>query len=134
MATFSFNGSKPIVKEKVERKRRIELIRHPAVDAESEYYTYIDADGNKKKFSGIIINNNGSYIGKIVNTNKVILTYHPTVESVLPEDEYFSYIDKNGDEKIYSGEVEYDLEKNSYVGEVKEVTYYEEIVDLFKEN
>lgn len=135
MATFSFNNTtSPKVKEKVDKKYRIKLIKHPAIDAQNEYYTYIDAEGKDRKFSGIIINNNGSYVGKVINTNKIILTYHPTVESVIPQKEYFSYIDMNGDEKVYSGEVEFDLEKNSYIGEVKEVTYTEEIIDLFKEN
>ena len=86
------------------------------------------------KFSGIIIKDNDSYLGKVINTNKVILTYHPAVEAQEAQEEYFSYIDDEGNEKEFSGIPEFDLENNSYFGYIKETSYYEEVIDLFKEN
>ena len=134
MATFSFNNSKPEVKKPVNKKVKVELIKHDAVEAKDECYTYKDSEGNDKKFSGIIIKDNDSYLGKVINTNKVILTYHPEVEEVEAQEEYFSYIDDEGKEKVFSGTPEFDLESNSYFGYIKETSYYEEVIDLFKEN
>ena len=140
MAKFVFsNSNKEVVepkqvKEKRKRNVNIELIKHDKVEYSPEYYTYINDKGEVSKYSGIVIKDeDGSYIGKNIITHKVILQYHPTVKSVEHEDEYFSYFDNYDRERIFVGEPKFDLEKNTYYGEVEEEIVHDELIKIYKE-
>lgn len=140
--TFSFGGGKkkpssnPTVKP-VEKPKQItvELTKHDAVSYEPEYYSYVNDLGESAKYSGIIATDlDGSYVGKIIKTHKVILDYHPRVDAVEHVDEYFSYIDNNGKERKFIGQPEFNLETNTYFGKVTEEKLYDEIITIFKED
>ena len=144
MATFSFsnkskntntNKTESTVKQSTVKKNiKVELIKHDTVEAKPEFYTYINSNGDICKYSGLISQDlDGSYIGKVITTHKVELKYHPTVESVEHKDEYFSYLDNNGKERIFTGTPSFDLEKNAYVGEVSEDIINDELVKVYKE-
>ncbi len=140
MATFTFSNKKQqspvkktVKKNDFKRNVKIDLIKHNKIDYSPEYYTYINADNEKCKYSGLIYNEGDSYIGKNIITHKVILTFHPTVNAVEHKDEYFSYIDINERERIFIGEPLYDLEKNTYYGNVIETIPHDEIVKIYKE-
>lgn len=132
MATFVFSLSEK--KKTKPKEKQIELIRHPEIKEQNEYYSYVDEEGNTKKFSGIIVEKDGSYIGKSIMNHKVALTYHPSVEAVEGREEYFSYFDNDGKEIRFVGKPEYDLENNTYFGFIDTVSSTEEIIDIFKEN
>jgi len=142
MAKFSFsnksNNTKPSetsVKTPVKKNIKVELTKHERVEPRAEFYSYINAAGDICKYSGLISTDlDGSYVGKVITTHKVVLKYHPTVESVEHVDEYFSYIDNNGKERIFTGNPTFDLEKNSYVGDVEEEIINDEIVNVYKED
>lgn len=148
MATFSFSNKKtvnkpqpvvkptqkPVEEKKVVKNVKVNLIHHEGRDYTPEFYTYTNSNGDKVKFSGLVVTDlDGSYIGKNITTHKVILQYHPTVESVEHVDEYFSYIDNYGRERIFTGEPKFDLEKNTYFGEVVEDILHDEIITIYKE-
>jgi len=136
MATFSFSNKKPgtNASKGIKRNIKIALIHHPGQEYVPEYYTYTNANGEKLKYSGIVVTDlDGSYIGKTITTHKVILDYHPTVNSVEHVDEYFSYKDNYGRERVFIGKPKFDLESNSYYGEVTEDILHDEIVKIFKE-
>ena len=91
-------------------------------------------NGEKCKYSGIVVTDlDGSYIGKTIITHKVILNYHPTVESSEHHDEYFSYIDNYGREVMFKGEPKFDFDLNSYYGEVSEDVITDETIKVYKE-
>ncbi|MBQ3416095.1 MAG: hypothetical protein IJH39_12335 [Clostridia bacterium] len=145
MANFTFNvkkgnkkhvdnhGANPMpVKPK---QIKVELTKHDAVKHEPEYYSYINEAGESCKFSGIITTDiDGTYVGKVIKTHKVILDYHPKVEAVEHVDEYFSYIDNNGNEKVFIGQPEFNLEENTYFGIVTEDILNDEVITIFKED
>lgn len=152
MATFSFTKTKPVVnnkpsakpavkstvketvKDNTKKNIKVNLIHYPGQEYVPEFYTYTTADGNEAKYSGIVVTDiDGSYIGKTITTHKVILQYHPTVNSVSHVDEYFSYIDNYGRERIFTGEPKFNLETNTYFGEVTEDVLHDEIVNIYKE-
>lgn len=142
MASFTFSSSKPnkeqsannAVKKPVQNKVKVELIRHESTAYEFGYYSYIDANGDKQKYSGILLNDiDGSYVGKTITTHKVILDYHPTVDTVEHVDEYFSYIDNNGIERVFIGQPKFNLETNTYFGEVTEDVLEDKIIEIFKD-
>lgn len=141
MAKFSFsnksNNTKPAetsVKTPVKKNIKVELTKHDRIESKPEFYSYINAEGETCKYSGLISADiDGSYVGKVITTHKVVLEYHPTVTSVEHVDEYFSYIDNNGKERIFTGHPTFDLEKNTYVGEVNEEIITDEVVNIYKE-
>ena len=125
--TFSTTSRTPSVK-------KIKLDKHPAKKEQVEYYSYITSDGEEKLYNGIISQlEDGSYIGKIINTHKVYLDYHPTVKSIDHQDEYFSYNDQFGNERVFVGTPKFDLEKNTYIGEVLEQTLTDKVIKIYKE-
>lgn len=133
MAKFTFSAS-----SKPSNVIRIKLTKHDRVKGNPEYYTYISSDGNEEKYDGVVtklIDENGetSYKGKIINTHKVVLNYHPSVTPVEHVDEYFSYLDNNGNERIFTGTPKFDLEQNTYFGEVNEEILHDEVIDIYKE-
>ena len=117
------------------KQNKIELVKHEAVNYEPEYYTYLNVNGEECKYSGIITTDiDGTYVGKVIKTHKVILDYHPRVEPVEHVDEYFSYIDNNGKEKRFIGQPEFNLDENTYFGYVTEDILNDEVITIFKEN
>lgn len=115
-------------------KVKVNLIKHEGIKAVPEYFSYLNDKNEEVKFSGIIIKDvDNSYIGKQVISNKVLLTYHPAVESVKYSPEYFTYVDKNGKERSFIGEPRFDMENNTYVGTVTEEVLNDEIIEIFKE-
>jgi len=117
------------------KKIKVELIKHPAVNYEPEYYLYTNELGEISKYSGIVTKDlDGTYVGKIINTHKVILEYHPKLEAVEHVDEYFSYIDNNGNEKTFIGTPEFDIERNTYFGNVVEDILQDKVIEIFKED
>ena len=81
-------------------------------------YYYIDSDGNKKKYIGKIISNNGSYNGILttVTTEKVKkpLEYHPEVIGVEGYSSYYTYVNNLGEETLYYDIIKRDSENNLY--------------------
>ncbi len=133
MANFTFSVSK-----KPSNLIRVKLTKHEKVEGNKEYYTFINSDGESEKFEGLVSKimtepNVYTYIGKIINKQNIELIYHPSVESTSHVDEYFSYFDQNGNERIFIGEPTFDLEKNTYVGDVIEENLHDEIITIFTE-
>ena len=129
MATFTFSST--TAKSSV---KKIKLDKHPAVKEQNEYYSYTSEDGEEKIYNGIISKlDDNSYIGKIITIHKVELKYHPTVKSIDHQDEYFSYKDSFGNERVFVGEPKFDLEKNTYIGEVEEETLTDKVIKIYKE-
>lgn len=132
----------PVKKQKVKKpaelidktKKRVALKKYDAINFAPEYFTYINEAGEEHKFSGIIIKDENSYLGKQMIFHKVILTYHPEVKSVEYSPEYFTYIDNNGAIKTFKGEPKFDLENNTYFGEVVEDVLNDEIIKIYKED
>ena len=85
--------------------------------AKDKFY-YIDKDGNKKKYIGKVISNNGSYEGTLININKENvnkeLIYHPEVEEVEGYLSYYSYINSENKEVRYYDSIKKDNEGNTY--------------------
>ena len=144
MATFTFSVNKPVQKTannqktthkpSIPQKLKVDLKYHEKTNHEPEYYSYINNEGQKCKYSGIVTRDiDGSYVGKTITTHKVMLQYHPTVVSVEPVDEYFSYIDNNGIERIFIGKPEFDAQSNTYFGNVTEEHLHDETISIFKD-
>ena len=83
-----------------------------------EKFYYIDKEGNKKKYVGKIISNKDSYNGILTTVLyedvEKPLIYHAEVKEVKGNEEYYSYIDKNGEEAIYLDVVKRDDKGNLY--------------------
>ena len=109
------------------------LEKHEVFETIAEHYSYIDSSGKEQKYVGIISKSSDSAVGKTFETHKVILKYHPAVEHVEGNDEFFTYIDSAGTEHRYTDKIEYDLEKNTYVGRITEHTISNKIVEIFEE-
>ena len=115
-------------------KEKVVLAKHEGVSFSPEYFSYLNESGEEVKFNGIIIkDDDGSYVGKQIIPHKVILEYHPTVKSVKYSPEHFTYVNQYGKEKEYIGEVEFDLENNSYIGKVVEDVLKDDVVKIFEE-
>lgn len=113
---------------------RVLLKKYEQVDSKPEFYSYINTDGETCKFSGIVSQNeDGTYLGKVITTHKVPLIWHPTVESVKHVDEYFSYIGDDEREHTFTGDPQYDIEKNVYIGLVTENKIVDEIVNIYRD-
>lgn len=133
MASFKISNTKKKV-SKIKNNPTVILTKHPKIEEVKEYYSYLDKDNKEKKYSGIISYSDGNYYGKVFDKHIVPLIYHESVESVIGSDEYFSYIDENGEEKIFTGSPKFSFETNSYIGEIEKVNIKEEIVDIYKED
>lgn len=112
---------------------KIELERHEIDEKVPEHYTYIDSAGVEKKYAGVVSKSSDSAIGKTFETHVVHLEYHPAIEHVAGNDEYFTYIGKNGKPCVYTGKVEFDLESNCYIGKTKEAVVENTIIEIFEE-
>lgn len=133
MASFKISNTKKKV-SKIKNNPTIILKKHNKVEEVKEYYSYLDTDNKEKKYSGIISYSDGNYYGKVFEKHIVPLIYHESVNSVTGCDEYFSYIDENNEEKIFTGSPKFSFESNSYIGEIENVNIKEEIIDIFKED
>lgn len=141
MATFTFSNKsqksseqKPVKKNDLKKNVKINLIKHDRIEYSPEYYTYVNSNNEVCKYSGILYKEeDGSYIGKNITTHKVLLTFHPTVKSVDYKAEYFSYIDIYGKERIFTGTPLFNLETNTYYGEVQENNPVDTAVKIYKE-
>ena len=93
---------------------------------ESRKFYYLDKDGNKKKYVGKVIFDNGSYNGILTSSVKEEvkknLTYHPEVEEVKGYAAYYTYKDANGEDAIFLDVVKRDDNGNLYF------TYTEKIM------
>ncbi len=78
-----------------------------------EKFYYIDKDGNKKKYYGKVIQENGLYSGiltiqeKQVNDKKELI-YHPEIEEVEGYFSYYSYINNAGEDIRYYNNIKKD--------------------------
>lgn len=95
---------------------------------EKETFYYIDKEGNKKKYYGKIIKQpNGTYNGILTISNKVNvkkdLIYHEEIPQVNGYASYYSYINSNGEEVNYYGNILKDENKNPYFTYVERNTF-----------
>lgn len=107
------------VKTKNEKVRK-ELNYYPEIKAQDgslSYFSYVNPEGETVTYWGYPKKDtDGSYYLTYNTTVTFDLTYHPKVE---PKPEYFTYIDKDGVEKEYTGKVTYNKRKDLYFGTVK---------------
>ena len=136
------NKKKVVRNNNIDRKKvvsdknesiKVKLTKYEGVNPSPEYFSYLNDNGEETKFSGIIINDDNSYLGKQILTTKVELTYHPKVESVKYSPEHFTFIDNNGKEKPFAGNPEFDLDNNAYVGTVIETVLHDQVIEIFEE-
>ena len=130
---FSVNTTskkKEVIKPK---KTKIELMQHITPITTTEEYTYIGDDGEEHKYLGILTKSENSVFGKIVETHTVELTYHSEIKHVDAADEYFTYIDETGEVKTFNGKVEFDLDRNTYVGVIKKRNIKSKPIQIFEE-
>jgi len=127
---LSFGNNTP--KTVKSKKEKIVLTYHEPVEGISEYYSYIDENGNEVKFDDksytIVKLSANKYIAKKANVSKVNLKYVPAQESSEYEPEYFTY----GDEK-YLGEVKYNEETGKHTGIINVVKTYDKEIKLYEE-
>lgn len=114
-------------------QKQVTLTKHEKITNVPEHYTYIDDKGKEQKYSGIISKSSDKFIGKIFEPSVVMLKFHPTVNTVIGVPEHFTYIDANGKEYEYDGNVVFDENRNCYVGNLVETIITNEPIDLFKE-
>ena len=102
--------------------------------AQEKFY-YIDKDGNKKKYYGKIIHENGLYNGVLTlqeksKENKELI-YHPEIEEVEGYYSYYSYINNSGEEIKYFDTIKKDEDNNIYFSyterNIYKLEYHEEI-------
>lgn len=136
MAKFNFSVSKT-AKPKAsiaQKKTKTVLNKHENITYIGELYTYIDDNGEERKYSGIITKqDDGQAFGKIQDVHYVDLEFHPEIEHVDPIDEHFTYLDSDGNEHIYKGKVEYDLERSTYIGVLRNRKINEHMIQIFEE-
>jgi len=97
-------------------------------------FYYIDNDGNKKKYVGKIIENNGLYNGVLTKQEKKTsikdLIYHPEIKEVEGYFSYYSYINSEGKEVKYFDNIKKDEEGNFYFTyterEIFDIEFHEE--------
>lgn len=110
----SYNGILTTVLNEEVKK---ELFYHPEikeVKGYSSYYSYVNSFGEDTIYLDIVKRDDDgnfyfTYNDKFVHN----LNYHPTIE---PVEEYYTYIDKNGNECRYSGNVIHEKGTNSFIG------------------
>lgn len=98
-----------------------ELIYHPEVEevnGSSSYYSYINSLGEEVIYYGNIQKDEDKVpYFTYVERNLFDLKYYP---EILPQDEYFTYIDSDGQEKVYTNkDIEFNSKTNSYIGKKK---------------
>ena len=128
---FEFNIKKST--SKLAKKAKVELDRHQSIKEFPEYYSYIDRDGNEQRYLGIVskASNDSEAFGKVFENHDVKLDFHPEVKAVVGNEEYFTFIDENGEERIYRGLVEYDLSRDTYIGKVTDRSAEHKVIQIF---
>jgi hypothetical protein len=127
------NSGKIISSKSIGKTNKIVLTQKESEEVVPEYYTYIDSNGNEQKYTGIISRSSDNVYGKSFEQHKVKLEYHPGVKQVNGNDEYFSYTDMSGVERMYTDDIEFDEKSNSYVGKIPSVKVTNKVIDIFEE-
>ena len=136
MAKLNFNvreTKKTITQKPKTKPQKIELEKHVTSMTSNEKYVYVDESGIEQQYTGIMTKTGHSAYGKIYENHEVELTYYPEVKHVDHQDEYFTYKDENGDDKEFKGKVEFDLERNTYVGVIRNKEIKEQMIQIFEE-
>ena len=135
MAKLNFNIREPkkTVQKPKAKTQKVELEKHVTSMTSNEKYVYVDEAGMEQQYTGIMTKTGHSAIGKIYENHEVELTYYPEVKHVDHQDEYFTYKDENGDDKEFKGKVEFDLERNTYVGVIRNKEIKEQMIQIFEE-
>jgi hypothetical protein len=86
---------------------------------QTKKFFYIDKSGQKKKYTGVVVNNhNGTFSGYLTKEKRtdivVDLEYHPEIEHVEGYTAYYTYINSNNEEKKYYGLMKTDDNGNKY--------------------
>lgn len=138
MATFTFSNKttqKPVEHVKPKRNIKVVLKKYDKVDYSPEHYSYVNSEGEVCRYTGVMTTDiDGTYVGKVITTHRIELQYHPKVDAVEGVDEYFSYIDGEGRERIFIGKPQFNLETNSYFGETVEDVLEDRIINIYKED
>ena len=112
----SYCGIDIKVKKDIVKK---DLIYHPEIEEVNGYYSYfsyLNSSGEEVAYYGNPRKDDeGNYYITYTDNKLIDIQYH---EKVLPKPEYYTYIDKNGNEKIYEGKVIYNKRKDTYFGEI----------------
>ena len=94
---------------------------------ESRKFYYIDENGNKKKYIGKIIFDNGSYNGilttPVKEEVKKELIYYPEIKGVDGYSSYYTYMNENGEEEVYLDVVKKDSDGNLYFNKTEKNIY-----------
>jgi len=104
------------IQETIKEEKPIEWHNEkPAIEGWSSYFTYIDENGDKVRYTdsiGAIRRNidNSYYITKI-NKDEINLIRHPEVKEIPA---YFSFINEDGKEEIYEGKPFFDKFTSTY--------------------
>ena len=135
MAKFNFKVSSAPAKKATPKPKqvKIQLEKHETVMKSNEMYTYIGNDGEEHQYLGILTKSENDAFGKIFENHKVDLIYHPEIKSVEPCDEYFTYEDAYGNQCVFNGNVEYDLDRNTYIGLCRDKEVKEKMIQIFEE-
>lgn len=129
---FDFNIKKGNVKPA--KKTKVKLECHQTIKELPEYYSYVGEDDNEHKYLGIVSkssSNDSDVFGKVFESHNVKLMFHPEIKAVAGNDEYFSFVDENGEEHVYKGIVEYDLSRNTYIGKVTDRSVEHKVIQIF---
>lgn len=113
--------------------KQIKLTYHSPESQSSEYYTY-EFNGAEHKYTNSFISKDGNtYIGKLVHSTTIPLTFVPAVEHIDYVPCKFTYV-LNGETCIYTGKPEYDADTYSYYFVESTMDYVDERVTLICED
>ena len=113
--------------------RKVVLNRKEIQTRVPEYYTYTDDNGNEQKYAGVISKVSSKLIGKLVDTHKVNLEFHPGVATIKGQNEHWTYIGEDGVKHVYEDDIKFDETSYSYVGIVKKYVMNNTLIDIFEE-
>lgn len=141
MANFTFNvkntnkKNKSSVKSSTpkETSNRIYVKCYDEVKEIPSYYTYIDENGEEKKFTDKSYNifkvGTNKFVARKNSVEKIPLEYIQEKPTIQSQNGYFQ--DENG--KEYQGKIFFDEENNTYFGIKKNMNLYHQKVELYEE-
>ena len=118
-------------KKKKETTKLVKLVKHITPKSDS-YFSYTDLDNIEKPYIGEYTKSNNSYYFVKTIKHKHIVDCEITHET-KHINSHFTYIDKDGFERVFNKLDSLECINGSYFGDIEEVEYINHEVELFEE-